>query len=112
MTATTYIDDGDEDPRHVTARKIGKYGLLYTVASMFVLFAALPFAWMVFTVFKQSSDLYNGQNNPLLFNEPPTFGNVRLLFEDTNYTTFLWNTAGRGGVRRRNHVDRGATGCL
>jgi multiple sugar transport system permease protein len=92
MAATFYADEEGEGSRRVAARKIGRYGLLYTVASMFVLFAAIPFAWMVFTVFKQSSDLYNGRNNPLLYNEPPTFGNVRLLFEDTNYTTFLWNT--------------------
>jgi multiple sugar transport system permease protein len=47
---------------------------------------------MVFTVFKQSSDLYNGKNNPLKFNDPPTLKNVRLLFDETNYTTFVQNT--------------------
>lgn len=76
-----------------TARKVGRYGLLYTLSSIFVLFAGIPFAWMIFTVFKQSSDLYNGKNNPLLFNESPTLDNVRLLFNETNYTTFLTNTA-------------------
>jgi multiple sugar transport system permease protein len=92
MDTTNCQDETDDSARRNTVRKVGRYSLLYTVASMFVLFAALPFAWMVFTVFKQSSDLYNGKNNPLLFNEPPTLSNVRLLFEDTNYTTFLWNT--------------------
>ena len=76
-----------------TLRKVGRYGVLYTLASMFVMFAAIPFAWMVFTVFKQSSDLYNGKNNPLLYNQAPTLDNVRLLFDQTNYPTFLWNTA-------------------
>jgi multiple sugar transport system permease protein len=76
-----------------TLHKVGRYGLLYSLASMFVLFAAIPFAWMVFTVFKQSTDLYNGKNNPLLYNEAPTLSNVRLLFEQTNYKIFLWNTA-------------------
>src|SRR5215216_131381 len=91
MPAVTYSVEDVE--RHETIRKVGRYGLLYSIASMFVLFAAIPFAWMVFTVFKRSSDLYNGRNNPLVYNESPTLGNVRLLFEETNYKTFLWNTA-------------------
>ena len=74
------------------ARKVGRYSLLYSVASFFVLFAALPFSWMVFTVFKQSTDLYNGKNNPLKFNDPPTLKNIRLLFDETNYWTFVQNT--------------------
>jgi multiple sugar transport system permease protein len=82
----------DERQGNETVRKIGRYGLLYTLASIFVLFAGIPFAWMIFTVFKQSSDLYNGKNNPLLYNQPPTLDNVRLLFNETNYTTFLTNT--------------------
>src|SRR6186713_3314786 len=73
-------------------RKIARYGVLYSVATFFVLFAAIPFAWMVFTVFKRSTDLYNGKNNPLLYNESPTTANVRTLFADTNYLTFVWNT--------------------
>ena len=74
------------------ARKAGRYGVLYSVATFFVVFAALPFAWMIVTVFKQSSDLYNSKNNPLLFNDPPTLDNVRLLWDDTNYKTFVTNT--------------------
>ena len=81
----------DTDP-HAEAKHIGRRGLLYSVATFFAVFAALPFAWMVFTIFKTNQDLYNGQNNPFLFNDPPTLDNVRLLIKDTNYTTFLWNT--------------------
>jgi multiple sugar transport system permease protein len=47
---------------------------------------------MVFTVFKQNTDLYNGKNNPFWYNDPPTLANVRLLFEKTNYERFLINT--------------------
>jgi multiple sugar transport system permease protein len=82
----------DDGRRIETARKVGRFGVLYSLASFFVLFAALPFAWMVFTVFKQSRDLYNGKNNPFRFNEPPTLNNVRLLFDETNYKTFVANT--------------------
>jgi multiple sugar transport system permease protein len=47
---------------------------------------------MVFTVFKQNQDLYSGQNNPLVYNDPPTTAHIQTLFQDTNYTTFLTNT--------------------
>lgn len=82
----------DGGRRAQIGRKAGKYGVLYTVATFFVLFAGLPFAWMVFTVFKQSSDLYNGKNNPLKYNDPPTLDHVRALFSETNYEVFLKNT--------------------
>jgi multiple sugar transport system permease protein len=73
-------------------QKAGRYGLIYTVASFFVIFAGIPFAWMVFTVFKQNTDLYSGQNNPLKYNDPPTLAHLRTLFNDTNYSRFLTNT--------------------
>jgi multiple sugar transport system permease protein len=73
-------------------RKIGRYSLLYTLSGIFILFAGIPFAWMVFTVFKQNTDLYNGKNYPLKYNDPPTTAHLHTLFEDTNYPTFLTNT--------------------
>lgn len=81
----------DIDP-HLRAKKLAQRGLLYTIATIFAVFAALPFAWMVFTIFKTNQDMYNSKNNPFLYNDPPTLDNVRLLFRDTNYLTFLWNT--------------------
>ena len=75
-----------------TAKHVARRGVLYSVATFFTLFAALPFAWIVFTVFKQSTDLYNGKNNPFWYNDPPTLDNIRLLFNDTNYSTFIVNT--------------------
>jgi multiple sugar transport system permease protein len=81
-----------EVQRGGAARKVARRGVLYTAAIFFAAFAALPFAWMVFTVFKQDTDLYNGQNNPFLYNDPPTLDNIRLLWNETNYPTFLWNT--------------------
>jgi multiple sugar transport system permease protein len=75
-----------------TARRVARRGILYTTAVCFAAFAALPFAWMVFTIFKQNTDLYNGSNNPFLYNDRPTLDNVRLLLDDTNYKTFVWNT--------------------
>jgi multiple sugar transport system permease protein len=82
----------DRAPMLPTVKYVGKRSLLYTVATAFSLFAALPFAWMVFTIFKQNTDLYAAKNNPFKFNDPPTLSNLRLLFNDTNYKTFLYNT--------------------
>jgi multiple sugar transport system permease protein len=73
--------------RHVAGR-----GVLYATALFFALFAALPFAWMILTVFKQNTDLYNPNNNPFLFNDPPTLENVTYLFDNTQYLTFVRNT--------------------
>ncbi len=73
--------------RHVAGR-----GVLYATALFFALFAALPFAWMILTVFKQNTDLYNPNNNPFLFNDPPTLDNITYLFDNTQYLTFVRNT--------------------
>ena len=83
----------DEGPRAgLRVRKAGARGVLYTVALTFALFAALPFGWMLLTVFKANSDLYARSNNPFLFNDPPTLANLDLLFNQTEYVTFLRNT--------------------
>jgi len=66
--------------------------VLYSVATFFALFAALPFAWMLITVFKANTDLYKRVNNPFLYNDPPTLDNIRLLINDTQYPTFILNT--------------------
>jgi len=47
---------------------------------------------MIITTFKQDRDLYRSKNNPFLFNDPPTLENLRVLFFETKYTTFLWNS--------------------
>jgi multiple sugar transport system permease protein len=73
-------------------RRVGSRAVLYTVAIAFALFAALPFAWMLLTAFKQNTDLYNPNLNPFLYNEPPTLANIELLFERTQYATFVRNT--------------------
>ncbi|MDQ2682384.1 MAG: carbohydrate ABC transporter permease [Chloroflexota bacterium] len=79
-------------PRSDVGRKVKKYGLIYSLSAFFVIFAGIPFAWMVFTVFKQNTDLYSGKNNPLLYNDPPTTEHIGTLFNDTNYPRFLTNT--------------------
>jgi multiple sugar transport system permease protein len=48
---------------------------------------------MLITMFKQTRDLLDTENNPYLFNLPPTLDHVRVLFEGTLYGTWLLNTA-------------------
>lgn len=81
-----------EGERSFRIKRIAGRGVLYTFVSGFALFAALPFFWMVLTVFKTNEDLYNPRNNPFLYNDPPTLSNLDLLWNQTNFPTFVMNT--------------------
>lgn len=63
------------------------------ILAVFVGFAAFPFFWMLITTFKQTGDLLNTENNPFLFNDPPTVEHLRYLFTETLYAQWLVNTA-------------------
>ena len=78
---------GRERAKHAGAR-----GVLYSVATFFTLFAALPFAWMILTIFKADSDFYKANNNPFLYNDPPTMANLDRLFNDTDFLIFVRNS--------------------
>jgi multiple sugar transport system permease protein len=60
--------------------------------TLIVVLLAFPFVWMAITAFKRTSDLYNTQHNPFLFNEPPTFEHIVYLFQETSYLRWLGNT--------------------
>jgi multiple sugar transport system permease protein len=72
-----------------TWRKLGHWIVLLVFTGLL----AFPFYWMVITTFKQTSDLYNLQNNPFRFNAAPTIEHLRLLFGETLYLRWLGNTA-------------------
>jgi multiple sugar transport system permease protein len=74
-------------------RKIRGSIIFWFVLGLFILFAAFPVYWMFITTFKEVNDLYNLQNNPLVFHLPPTLDQVRYLFQNTNFTTWVQNTA-------------------
>lgn len=84
--------ESERDARRANLGRIGGRTALYGAALLFALFAALPFGWMLLTIFKQNSDLYDPNLNPFLFHEPPTLANIRYLFERTEYATFVRNT--------------------
>ena len=67
-------------------------GAHYAIIAVFALFASFPFLWMVITTFKETRDLLNTENNPFLYNEPPTMENLRVLFFDTQFPQWIWNT--------------------
>ena len=58
----------------------------------FCVVLAFPFYWMFITTFKRTSDLYNLENNPFIFNARPTLEHLRLLFEETQYLRWVGNT--------------------
>jgi multiple sugar transport system permease protein len=63
------------------------------VVAAFALFLSFPFYWMLVTSFKRTSDLYDLDHNPLLFNAAPTLDHWKLLFSETLYGRWLANTA-------------------
>lgn len=75
-----------------TFKRLLKQTAFYASIAFFCIFTAAPFLWMLITTFKADRDLYRPRNNPFIFNEPPTLDHLRLLFFDTNYPTFVWNS--------------------
>jgi multiple sugar transport system permease protein len=94
LAAAPIWDDAanERERRNARVRKVAGRGVLYTTATLFALFAALPFAWMILTAFKQNTDLYDPNHIPFLFYDPPTLENITYLFERTQFTTFVRNT--------------------
>jgi multiple sugar transport system permease protein len=80
------------------AKRWGAGGAHFGIVAAFTLFTAFPFYWMLITTFKRTTDLMNRGNNPFLYNEPPTLEHLRVLFFDTLYGRWLWNTAWVGMV--------------
>jgi multiple sugar transport system permease protein len=63
------------------------------ILTIFSVLLAFPFFWMAVASFKQNIDLYAMENNPFLFNMPPTLEHLRYLFGETHFLLWLWNTA-------------------
>jgi multiple sugar transport system permease protein len=73
-------------------RRTRKTLLTYAVVGPFAIVLSYPFYLMLITTFKTNQDLYNEDNNPLIFNDPPTFANLDFLFTETQYGRWLVNT--------------------
>ena len=90
------VTDADRQ-RFARRHRMGRVAL-YTLAVLSALAAAGPFVWAAITAFKQDTDLYRRRNNPFIFNETPTTDHVDLLFNETGFLTFAWNTLWVGVV--------------
>jgi len=77
-----------ERRRHLVRGRVA----LYIMALVGALAGAAPFIWSTITSFKADADLYTKANNPFIYNLPPTLEHWRLLFYDTAFLTFAWNT--------------------
>jgi multiple sugar transport system permease protein len=79
--------------------RLKENGLAWLVVGPFAIVLAFPFYWMLMTAFKTENDLYNTENVPFKFNEKsPTTRNFEFLWNDTQYRTWLENTAIVGAV--------------
>jgi multiple sugar transport system permease protein len=78
--------------------KIGATLMRILVLVVFTVLLAFPFFWMLIASFKQNLDLYAVENNPFLFNMPPTLDHLRLLFGETQFVRWLANTALVGAI--------------
>ena len=73
-------------------QKIFEKSYFYGGLGFFIVFSAAPFYVMLVTMFKRSHDLFSPTNNPFWLNEGPTLEHLDLLFNQTLFLTFLWNT--------------------
>jgi len=79
--------------------RLREQGAAWLVVGPFAIILAFPFYWMLVTALKTDVDLYNTENVPFKFQQgSPTTDNFEFLFENTQYRTWLENTAIVGGV--------------
>lgn len=95
MAATAALAEA-ERRRYARRARLARVGT-YVAAVLFAFLAAAPFLWGAITAFKANVDLYRVDNNPFVFNAPPTFEHVRFLWEQTAFPRFVTNTLFIGG---------------
>ncbi len=75
-------------------RALREKGLAYLIVGPFAIVLAFPFYVMTITAFKDQTEFYNREVTPYWFGEEsPTWANASLLFNETQYPTWLKNTA-------------------
>jgi multiple sugar transport system permease protein len=83
-----------EGPRRSRLTRVGRWLIVLGFAALL----AFPFYWMAITAFKQTGDLYNVEHNPFIFNAAPTLAHLELLFEETLFLRWFWNTTLAGAA--------------
>jgi len=62
---------------------------------MFIILLLFPFYWMIITTFRPDKELYrpwNAKNYNPFWTWNPTLDHVKMLLEETLFSTWLWNT--------------------
>ena len=77
-----------DGPRRSPLTRLGRWVIVIGFATLL----AFPFYWMAITTFKQTGDLYDLTHNPFLFHAKPTLAHLKLLFEETLFLRWFWNT--------------------
>jgi multiple sugar transport system permease protein len=73
-------------------KEVRRHLLISAGVLPFLVLAVFPIYWMLITAFKQDPDLYRMENFPFWFNLAPTLRNFKILFYQTNYGSWIWNT--------------------
>jgi len=81
-----------------TIKRWAARGTHFGIVAAFTLFTAFPFYWMLITTFKETTDLMKRENNPFILNAPPTLEHLNVLFYETLYGKWLWNSAWVGVI--------------
>jgi multiple sugar transport system permease protein len=79
----------------IEGAKWRRWVYFYVPMALFLVFLLFPFYWMVITTIRPDGELYrpwNAPNYAPFWTWNPTFDHIRLLFEETLFATWLWNT--------------------
>ncbi|HKI97680.1 MAG TPA: carbohydrate ABC transporter permease [bacterium] len=79
-------------PPKLRLKKLLDNTTAYTILTILVIFAAFPFYWMLITTFKTDGDLYNLHVVPFWFHAMPTLDHLDLLFNQTRFLRWFWNS--------------------
>jgi multiple sugar transport system permease protein len=72
-----------------------RWVFFYIPLTLFVFVLLFPFYWMLITTFRPDGELYQPWNSPRyqpFWTGNPTLEHIKYLFEETLFSTWLWNT--------------------
>jgi len=72
-----------------------RWVFFYIPLWMFIITLLFPFYWMIITTFRPDKELYrpwNAKNYNPFWTWNPTLDHVKMLLEETLFSTWLWNT--------------------
>ncbi|HJQ58759.1 MAG TPA: carbohydrate ABC transporter permease [Vineibacter sp.] len=72
-----------------------KWVFFYIPLTLFVFVLLFPFYWMLITTFRPDGELYQPWNSPRyqpFYTANPTLEHIKYLFEETLFSSWIWNT--------------------